>query len=116
MSILNLDLQLVGLMRQKMEQKFEDLIKGCNSMKAIYKAATKEPRLKRELKQSLQLTIDLVNSIFQRQSLKDKPFNTFETVTEQEIDNLWELILQLDSNLNKDTTRQFKHIKNMVNI
>ena len=65
MSILNLGLQSVGLMHQKMEQEFEDLIKGCNTMKTICEAATKELRLKRELKQSLQLTIDLVNSIFQ---------------------------------------------------
>ncbi|CAB5381895.1 unnamed protein product [Rhizophagus irregularis] len=93
-----------------MEQKFEHLIEGCNTMEAIRKAAIKEPRLKKELKQSLQPTIGLVNTIFQRQSLKDK---TFDTATKQKIDNLWELILQLDPDLNKDTTRQFKHIKNM---
>jgi hypothetical protein len=116
MSILNLGLQSVGLMRQKMGQEFEDLIEGCNSMEAIREAAIKEPRLKKELKQSLQPTIDLVNSIFHRQSLKDRPFKTFEAATEQEIDNLWESILQLDPDLNKDTTRQFKHVKNMVKI
>ena len=99
-----------------MEQEFEDLIEGCNTMKVIRKAATKESRLKKELKQSLQPIIDLVNSIFQCQSLKNKPFNIFEAATEQEIDNLWESILQLDPDLNKNTTRQFKHIKNMVNI
>jgi hypothetical protein len=64
----------------------------------------------------LQPTIDLVNSIFQHQSLKDKPFKTFKAATEQEIDNLWESILQLDPDLNKDITKQFKHVKNMVNI
>jgi hypothetical protein len=103
-------------MRQNMGQEFEHLIEGCNTMETIREAATKEPRLKKELKQSLQLTIDLVNTIFQWQSLKDEPFKTFEAATEQEIDNLWESILQLDPNLNKDTTRQFKHVKNMVNI
>ncbi|PKY62867.1 hypothetical protein RhiirA4_490182 [Rhizophagus irregularis] len=90
MSILNLGLQSVGLMRQKMGQEFEDLIEGCNSMEAI------------------------LNSIFHRQSLKDRPFKTFEAATEQEIDNLWKSILQLDPDLNKDTTRQFKHVKNMT--
>ncbi|GBC46844.1 hypothetical protein GLOIN_2v1782174 [Rhizophagus irregularis DAOM 181602=DAOM 197198] len=73
MSILNLGLQSVGLMRQEMGQEFEHLIEGCNTMEAICEAAIKEPRLKKELKQSLQPTIGLVNTIFQRQSLKDEP-------------------------------------------
>lgn len=64
MSILNLGLQSVGLMRQEMGQEFEHLIEGCNTMEAICEAAIKEPRLKKELKQSLQPTIGLVNTIF----------------------------------------------------
>ncbi|GES74670.1 hypothetical protein RCL_jg10246.t1 [Rhizophagus clarus] len=39
-----------------------------------------------------------------------------DKVSEQEIDNLWESILQLDPDLNENFTRQFKHVKNMVNI
>ncbi|GES96452.1 hypothetical protein GLOIN_2v1782174 [Rhizophagus clarus] len=50
MSILNLGLQSVGLIRQKIGQEFEDLIEGCNTMKVIREAAIKEPRLKKELK------------------------------------------------------------------
>jgi hypothetical protein len=34
-------------------------------------------------KSSLQPTINLVNSIFQHQLLKDKPFKTFKAATEQ---------------------------------
>jgi hypothetical protein len=50
MSILNLGLQSVGLIRQKMGQEFEDLIEGYNIMEAICKTAIKEPRLKKKLK------------------------------------------------------------------
>jgi hypothetical protein len=36
MSILNLDMQCVGLMRQKMNEEMENLISGCNSLEDIH--------------------------------------------------------------------------------
>ena len=45
MSILNLPLQGVGLMRQGMADDMEKILKGCNSMKEIQSAAQKNPML-----------------------------------------------------------------------
>jgi hypothetical protein len=50
MSILNLELQCVGLMRQEMDVESEEIMSQCNSMNDIRKAAEKAPSLKENLK------------------------------------------------------------------
>ncbi|GBB99565.1 hypothetical protein RclHR1_35600001 [Rhizophagus clarus] len=82
MSILNLRLQCIGLMHQKMDKELEEIMSKCNSMNDIRKAAEKAPRLKNELKESLNLTITLLNNLFKRLQLKDKNFETFEAASE----------------------------------
>lgn len=51
-------------MHQEIEQEFKHLIEGCNIIEAICKATVKKSKLKKELKQSLQPTISLINTIF----------------------------------------------------
>src|SRR5215475_1427727 len=63
MSILNLGLQCVGLMRQEMDIGSEEIMTQCNSMNDIRKAAEKTPSLKKNLKESLNPTITLLNDI-----------------------------------------------------
>ncbi|GES75075.1 uncharacterized protein LOC105326236 [Rhizophagus clarus] len=60
-SILNLELQCVGLIRQEMDAESEEIMSQCNSMSDIRKAAEKNPSLKENLKQSLNFTITLLN-------------------------------------------------------
>jgi hypothetical protein len=64
MFILNLGLQCVGLMRQEMTKELEEIMSKCNSMNDIRKAAENTLILKKELKESLNPTIDLLNDIF----------------------------------------------------
>ena len=64
MSILNLGLQCVGLMRQEMDIESEEIMSHCNSMNDIRKAVEKTPSLKENLKESLNSTITLLNDIF----------------------------------------------------
>ena len=54
MSELNLALQTVGIMRQKMSSAtLEKILEGCNSMKAICSAAESHHGLQEEFKDSL---------------------------------------------------------------
>jgi hypothetical protein len=113
MSILNLGLQCVGLMRQEMDEELEEIMSKCNSMNDIRKAAEKTPILKKELKESLNPTIDLLNDLFKRLQLKDKNFQTFEAASELDMDALWDSILLIDSTLTKED-RNWANIKNKV--
>ena len=64
MSILNLGLQCISLIRQEMDKEIEEIMSKCNSMNDIRKAAEQTPRLKNELKESLNPTITLLNDLF----------------------------------------------------
>ena len=64
MSILNLGLQCVGLMRQEMVGELKEIMSKCNNMNNIRKAAEKTSELKAGLKESLNPTITLLNNIF----------------------------------------------------
>ncbi|CAB4419469.1 unnamed protein product [Rhizophagus irregularis] len=66
MSILNLGLQSVGLMRAEMNDESEK----------YFKIAMENPTLGEDLIDSLQSPICLVNDIFNHQSLKSEPFKT----------------------------------------
>ncbi len=114
MSILNLGLQCVGLMRQEMDAKLEEIMSKCNSINDIRKAVEKTPDLKEGLKQSLNPIITLLNDVFNRLQLKDKNFETFEAASELDMDILWNLILLLDSTLTKED-KSWVNIKDKVN-
>ena len=113
MSILNLGLQCIGLIRQEMDKELEEIMSKCNSMNDIRKVAEKTPRLKEGLKESLNPTITLLNDIFKRLQLKDKNFETFETASEFDMDALWDSILLIDSTLTKED-KSWTSIKNKV--
>lgn len=111
MSILNLGLQCVGLMRKKMSKEFEQVLKQCNSIKDIRNATKNYPNLQQELNNSLQLVKDLLNSIFARQSLKTELFTTVNAATTEEIDQIFDAILELDQTMLK-TDKTWKTIEN----
>ncbi|GET04088.1 uncharacterized protein LOC105326236 [Rhizophagus clarus] len=73
MSILNLGLQSVGLMRTEMNDDSERLISKCGTINEIRKKAEENPTLKVDLNASLQAPINLVRSVFDCQFLKDEP-------------------------------------------
>src|SRR6266542_4046602 len=73
MSILNIGLQSIGLMRAEMNDESEKLIGKCNTMNEIRKTAEENPTLKGDLIASLQTPIHLVNDIFTVSHLKMSP-------------------------------------------
>jgi len=63
MLTLNLGLQCIGLMRNKMDEDFETIIKNCNSMDDIRNESKMYPSIIDELHTSLQPTIELMEDI-----------------------------------------------------
>jgi hypothetical protein len=115
MSILNLGLQSIGLMRGQMNDELEKIMKKCNSMKDIREHSNNESQLKEGLMESLQSPISLMENIFERLSLKDEYFKTFKAAKDEEIESLWKSLLEIDDTLDfEDQTS--KSIKNKVNM
>jgi hypothetical protein len=115
MSILNLGTQSFGLMCNEMSDDLENLMKKCNSIEEIRTCSTNEPQLKNELINSLQTPINLMEDIFERLLLKDEPFLTYKSATEEEIKNLWESLLEIEDSLDMDNKTK-KDIKDKVYI
>ncbi|PKY18698.1 hypothetical protein RhiirB3_492222 [Rhizophagus irregularis] len=99
MSILNLGLQCIGLMRTEMDKEFEELIKCCNSMEDIRNKAKEEPHLKEQFLNSLFPTIELMENLIKRLELKEEPFETFKPASEEEMTVLWDSLLLIDDSL-----------------
>ena len=89
MSLLNLGLQSVGVMREKMSDENEQLIKNCNSMAEIRKSAAKNSGLADAFTDSMQPPLCLLTEVTKRLKLKDKPVQVETPCTKQEIEDLW---------------------------
>ncbi len=113
MSILNLGLQSVGLMRTMMNDHSENLMNKCGTMNEIRKIAEENPNLKKDLGESLQAPIHLVRDVFDRQTLKDEPFETFNAATDTEMERFWETIQLVDENVTCED-RTAEHIRRRV--
>ena len=93
----------------------EKLISKCSIINEICKAAEENPTLKKDLIASFQAPINLVCSVFNRQFLKDEPFETFTAALEMEMERFWETIQLVDDSVtNEDRTTEY--IKRRVNI
>uniref|UniRef100_U9TKM5 Uncharacterized protein n=1 Tax=Rhizophagus irregularis (strain DAOM 181602 / DAOM 197198 / MUCL 43194) TaxID=747089 RepID=U9TKM5_RHIID len=115
MSILNLGLQCIGLMRTEMDKEFEELIKCCNSMEDIRNKAKEEPHLKEQFLNSLFPTIELMENLIKRLELKEEPFETFKPASEEEMTVLWNSLLLIDDSLTiEDNSKKNCHICNPV--
>ena len=99
MAILNLALVSVGVMRQKMSPKTEDLLEKCNSVTDIRTAAMKEPALKDSLPDSLQDTICIISSLFHESKFKDIPFSSFSPAANDEMNALHDLLNLIDEDV-----------------
>ena len=90
MSLLNLSLQSLGLMREKMPDDEEKAFSSANSLAATKSLALSRPHFKDAYSQSLQPCITQLNDIFGRLKLHDEPIRTTSAASEDELDELWE--------------------------
>ena len=94
MSLLNIGLQAVGVMRQEMAESFEKVIHECNSMQEI---RTAEP--------AICLLAEVFSRLNQRGTRSDP-----NPCTEEAIHSLWECIHEVDPTVEVTDSRQ-KHVK-----
>ncbi len=106
MSILNMGMQSVGLMRAKLDEDFEQLLKPASSLADIRELANHHPGLSDKVQQSLQPCIALMNNVFERLHLKDEAVTTHGAATDEEIDELWTAMQDVDKELKKSETTQ----------
>ncbi|GBB98408.1 hypothetical protein RclHR1_03220001, partial [Rhizophagus clarus] len=111
MSILNLGLQCIGLMRAEMNEGYEEIMKYCNSMEDIRNKAEEEPQLKEQLLNSLHPTIELMENLIRRLELKEEPFGIFKAASDEEITTLWNSLLLIDNSLTMEDNSK-KSIQN----
>ena len=87
MSIVNLGLQSVGLMRKEMSSDAEKALKNCNSLKQLRSAGEHH---KKEIAESIKQPIDLVSDIMQRLELKGKHFEIETACSDDELEAFWD--------------------------
>ena len=103
MSLLNIGLQCVGLMRAKTSDDFELAIKNCNNLQQLRQACGDSEK-QCNVASSLKPPVDLLDEIFQRLELKGKAFEVYEAATKEEIEEFWSVLLLIDSTLTIDDT------------
>ena len=106
MSILNLGMQSVGVMRQEMEHEYEQIIKRCNNMQQVRNAAEKDPKFTEAITDSLQQPISLISSIIQHLELKGEKFEIFRAATNQQMKDIEDNVKRIDDSLNRATSRK----------
>lgn len=99
MSVLNLGLQSVGVMRQEMQRGFEKQISSLNTMADIINKVMKDDALKNEIDSCI---TDLLGSTLGRLSWKGK---------QAEIDAMFDTLMNLEPNFDKKNMQQ-KYLKN----
>jgi hypothetical protein len=115
-SVVNLGLQCVGVMRAKMSDEFEKVISGCNNLKDL-RAGCKG--YEDGVRGALAPAKELLSNIFKRLELKGKSFEIFESATSQEIEEFWNILLSVDASINstnvtKASLAKFKSLNQFI--
>ena len=107
MSVLNLGLQCIGLMREKMGEDFEKLSSRCNSLADLRKMAKGNPSFAGTVADSMSLVKILLTDIFTRLELQSKKFSVFFSASSSDIALFWESMLAIDNTL-KDPSGKYR--------
>ncbi|XP_066914216.1 uncharacterized protein [Clytia hemisphaerica] len=110
MSIVNIGLQGVGMMRRKMSDEFERVVSKASSVKEV-REAVKTDELRQEMKETMAFPKELLNSQMKRLALKGKSFQVFDAASGTSIDDLWTKCQEIDRDLKRDKTTK-KDLKN----
>ena len=101
MSILNIGLQSVGIMRQKIES-FEEALNSCSNFSSIRTLGTNNLNLEGEVLDALAPMKALLQGIGLQ--LKYHKSDTFEAASKLKMDELWGNILAVDETITPETT------------
>ena len=103
MSIINLGIQCIGIMRERMGEEFETCLRKCNSLKHIRKECSD---FKEDVRNSLAPTKELIASVLRRLQLKGKNFQVFSSASDKEIEDFWDVLLTIEASLTRCDTTQ----------
>ena len=120
MSVVNLGLQSVGLMRQQTDEEFEAIISKCNSMEQLRQAAKRKPALKEKVLDSIEPVKIMLSDIITRLQWNEIPLEVHSSATETEIREQWETVKEIDSTLvfdkkyRKGTLKEFPKVEEFI--
>ena len=103
MSIINLGIQCIGIMRERMGEEFETCLRKCNGLKHIRKECSD---FKEDVRNSLAPTKELIASVLRRLQLKGKNFQVFSSASDKEIEDFWDVLLTIEASLTRCDTTQ----------
>ena len=99
MSIVNLGLQCVGLMRSEMSEEHQAMVANCNNMTQLRQVRERKPEIVPAVHDSIEPVKILFSNVFQRLKLHDKPFQVFSAATEDKMKELWSELESIDESL-----------------
>ncbi len=108
MSIVNLGMQCVGVMREQVSEKFEKAAEKFKSLKDLRQHCS---HYKSDVAKSVKTPRDLIASIMVRLQLKGKKFKVFESSSDADIDEFFHVLLKIDASLSPDVHTTKKSIE-----
>lgn len=96
MLILNLGLQSVGLARRQLSDELEKSVENCNNLGQLRELAQKNPAVKEAVLDAISPAKITLTSISQRLELKSRKFVVDVAASDQEIDNLWSQLKEIN--------------------
>ena len=112
MSILNLALQCVGIMRASMADEFESKIKSANTLKLLRAKAESDKNLAEAMHDSIESVKVLLTQLFQRLKLKDENVSVFPPASTEQQESLWNMLVAFGDPL--DVDKKQKPLKDAV--
>ena len=116
MSVLNLGMQSVGLVRRQLNEEVETEIQRCTTMSQIRELALKKPSIKESLLDSVSPVKVTLADIAQRLELKRKKFSVGTAASEAEISDLWSQLKEIDPEFDLSPTDKIPRKKVTQNL
>lgn len=109
MSIFNLGLQSLGLIREKQSEDFEKATDKCKNMSNLHAVADKCPEFKATVLDSIAPVKMLLTKLFERLQLKEESFKPI-TAASEDVDVIWNLIQEVEPSLVRGESLRKEHI------
>ena len=103
MSIVNLGLQSIGIMRSQMDDSLEKNFNKCKSLKSIRTVCSS---FQDDVQKSLSPAKELIYDVVKRLELKGQKFDIFRSASNEEISEFWQTLLLIEKSLKRDDTSQ----------
>ena len=113
MSIINMGLQCVGVMRSAMTDTDEAQIAGCNSLSVLRSQAKRQPDIIPAIKESVEPAKLLLYDIFERLVLQGQNFKTFSAASDEMMREMWSELSHVDPLLEYGTVYRQAALKEL---